>query len=126
MRRIREKKKRKNKTRDNRTMKNNWRTFGKNFSFHWRLLREVLLFLKAPFSSLGKGECVQSEAWGHNPARGEITGSLLGQRRREDGGAWVFSLRVWTSTGRPGTNPGSAPAFPHIVLFALMLPCRVS
>lgn len=50
-------------------MKNIWRTFGKDFSFHWQLLGEVLLFLKAPVSSLGKGEvqeCVQSEVWGNN------------------------------------------------------------
>lgn len=57
---------------------------------------------------------------------GEITDGLLGQRRREDGGVWVFSFRVWTSTGRPGTNPGSASAFSPIVLFALILPRRVS
>lgn len=107
-------------------MKNIWRTFGKNFSFHWKLLREVRLFLKAPFSSLGKGEvqeCVQSEVWGNNPVRGGITESLLGQQRRENGGVWVFSLKVWTSTRRPGSNPGSASAFSHIVSFALILPC---
>lgn len=30
------------------------------------------------------------------PLLGEIPESSAGQRRREDGGAWLIGLRVWT------------------------------
>lgn len=80
-----------------------------NFSFHWKLLREVWCFLKAPCSGIYKEEVqgrVESEVPAMTWVRGEITESSAGRRRRmEECGSSVEGSRH--AAERPGSDPGS-------------------